>query len=261
MATKRPPKTRRTLLQEASDPATDPARLRELAETENDDAVCRAALRNPSVPEDLWRTFFVDGWPEAWDNPMTPFYLIAWTSRSEEENEISNSARWATEALWENPKRCSPEGKALMDAKFQEWWVTSTNGMLMSVSIGLWAWAKGKDSPEHRKAVRIFVDCVRTIPSLEDEDCQALDFLQDWSEGGEDLRMKANDLNCLKAVSGTVRFAADPSFDAWHIFHELRIHTYSQNYVSARRQEAEDEHDRQMADVIRRKMPLPPGVA
>jgi hypothetical protein len=67
MATKRPVKPLQILLQEASDPDTDPARLRELAR--HKEAVRRAVWRNPSVPEDVWRDALLWGKPRGVGQP------------------------------------------------------------------------------------------------------------------------------------------------------------------------------------------------
>jgi len=58
-------------LEEATDPTTDLERLCHLAE-HWDEAVRRAAWKNPAVPEDVWRRALFLGKPEAWSKPMAP---------------------------------------------------------------------------------------------------------------------------------------------------------------------------------------------
>jgi hypothetical protein len=267
MATKHPTKPRRALLQEASDPATDPERLRHLVDHEDvEDAVLRAAWKNPSLPEDVWRETLLRGEPEAWANPVAPIYLLTWTSASEEEeNDLPNSARWATEALWEAPERCSPEGKVLLAAKVQEFWATSkyyTDAMMGF--LGWWAQAKGDGSAEHREVVRITILCVRTVrfemePGLTDEDCEALDLLEAWAAGGQDRRDEAEDLAHLQVISDTVQFAQDPSHGPENALFELRETVLGGQKVTDF-ERAEAEYERQMTDLIRRARPLPPVV-
>lgn len=259
MATKLPTKPRRTLLQEASDPSTDPERLRELAEHKNK-AVQRVAIRNPSVPENLWRTALLIGEPEAWDNPMAPLYLLAWTPRENDLRTVDVSARLVVYALWETPERCSPEGKALLAAKVQEWWDTFESASDMMGFLGRWAVTKGKDSAEHREVVRILILCVRTVPNLTTEDRQALDLLEAWTAGGEDRRYEAEDLADLMAVKDACRFSLAPWSNAWNALFEVLVVVVSDK-KGAERRKAQAEHQRQMADVIRQAMPLPPGGA
>jgi hypothetical protein len=240
------------LLQEAGDPATDPERLRYLA-THKDETVRRAAWRNPSLPEEVWRDIFLRGFPEAWANPMAPFYMLAWTSENkndeDEEEEVTTSARWAAFELLSEPERCSPEGKALINAKLQEWWVTSRNTFSMMSSLGWWAQAKGNGSVEHREVVRITVLCVRTAPNLTPKDRRALKFLEAWCAGGEDRRIQAETSASSQAVTDTALFAQDadhgPENALWEVREVLLL---------------EPEQKHMLADVIRREMPLPPVV-
>lgn len=248
-------------LQEAADPSTDPERLRDLVEHGDDDedkdwAVYQAAIRNPSVPEDVWRMALLRGRPEAWSNPMAPLYLLAWTPRQDDPNVLERGARYATFPLWREPDRCSLEGKALLGAKVQAWWTTSENAVNMMELLGWWAAAKENESVEHLEVLRILVLCVRTAPNLTPNDRQALDLLEAWSAGGADRRKEAYFLVDSEAVKCTIRFAWKSSKGPWIAMYEVLgtiRHTAGE--------QAGNEHDRLMADVIRGAMPLPPVVA
>jgi hypothetical protein len=264
MSTKRPTTPRLTPLEEAADPATDPERLRKIARL-NDDDVKRAAWKNPSVPEDVWRDAFLEGFPESWANPMAPFYVLAWTPQSEEEkDDVFKSARWATQALWETPGRCSPEGKVLILAKVQEWWATSEAPLDMMNFLGWWAQAKGDGSTEHLEVVRLTVQCVRTVRfemllGLTDKDGQALDLLEAWSTGGKDRRNEAQALTDSSAVTDTVRFALDSSHGPENALWEAQ-ETVVDRQEDRDPENALIEYERHLAGVIRRERPLPPVV-
>lgn len=161
MATKRPAKPRRTLLQEAADPATDPERLRELADHE-DEAVFHAVWRNPSVPEELWRNAFLDGFPEAWANPMAPIYVFAWTPKDENEKDVpERSARVACIYLRKEHTRSSNDGKSLINSVLVEWWGKSVNMNYMLSHLMEPSSVGGAGSPRHRQVVRAMVRLVR----------------------------------------------------------------------------------------------------
>jgi hypothetical protein len=228
-------------LQEASDPSTDPARLRELAR-QKEWAVLLVVWRNPSLPEDVWREGVLSTFPETWANPMAPFYLLTWTPRQEDAGRtLVYSIRQTTVALWREPERCSAEGKALLAAQVQAWWATSEESEDMIDFIGEWAKAKGDDSTEHREVVRIVLLCVRTAPDLTDEDRQALDLLETWTAGGADQRKEADRLASSNSVKKTVRFSWEPLTSL------LSMIPRNPN--------------RRLADLIRSEMPLPPVVA
>lgn len=246
-------------LQEATDPATDPERLRELVWHDNRE-VRRAVFRNPSVPEDVWRKFLLRGDPEAWDNPMAPFYLLAWTPHKDDPSTLEHGARRAMFDLWGDPERCSPEGKALLNAKVQAWWATSENAPSMMELLGLYAKAKDKGSAEHRQVVSLLVHCVRTAPRLTDGDRQALDLLEAWTMGGENPNNKAKGLAASQAVKDTVLFARDSRNSPWYTINKV-LQAVASDKEGAKRQGAIAEHERLLADVIRREMPLPPVVA
>jgi hypothetical protein len=248
-------------LQEASDPTTDPERLRELAR-QKAWAVLLAVWRNPSLPEDVWREAVFSIFPEAWDNPIAPIYLLAWTPREQDAGRtLVHAVRWTTVALWRNPERCSSEGKALLAAKVQEWWATSEESEDMMDYLGEWAKAKGDDSPEHREVVRMVVLCVRTAPDLHREDRQALDLLEAWAAGGQDLRKKAQVLASSEAVTDTVAFALQQSWRPLYAINEVIIaNSVALTNQGKELQEAETENSRRLADVIRQAMPLPPVV-
>jgi hypothetical protein len=239
MATKRPTKPRQTLLQEASDPSTDPAILRELADSKNE-ALRRAAIRNPSLPEDAWRKALMQGEPVAWANPMAHFYLLAWTPREDDERTLELAAQMARSLLLREPNLISQESKALLNAKLQEWWSTTDSAANMMIFLAGWAYAKRVGSPEHREVVRILVLCVRTYRNLTDGDHQALDLLDAWCADGKDRHKEAYALASSTAVINTVRFTKDALTSMLSMI-------YAKPY-------------RPLADLIRREMPLPPVV-
>jgi hypothetical protein len=254
MATKRPARPRRTPLQEAYNTSTAPERLEELADHE-DEEVQEAAWKNPSLPEDAWREVLLRGEPVAWDNPMASFYVLAWTPRENDPTTLEEAVQWATQALWEEPERCSSEGKALIAAKVQAWWSTSEDVEEMTIFLGDWVRAKGDESIEHREVVRILVLCVRTVPDLTDEDRRALDLINAWTAGGEDRRNEAQALASSQVIQDVCRLLQHPSNGSSHT-----IFTVLKAIEIAAGEQARAEHSRLMADVIRRAMPLPPVV-
>jgi hypothetical protein len=259
MATKLPAKPRRTLLQEAADPSTAPERIRQLADHKNR-VVQRAAIRNPSLPEEVWCEALINGEPEAWANPMASIYLLTWTPRKNDFRTVEDAARRATQGVWAVPERCSLEGKVLLNAKVKEWWVTSESASDMAMYLGWWALAKGDGSTEHRETVRLLLLCVRTAPHLTDDDRQALDLLQTWATGGANRRKEARDLADSEAIMDVGLFAHDPSYYPWRVINEVLM-AVSSGKQGRERKEAKAEHERHLADVIRREMPLPPVVA
>lgn len=244
-------------LEEASDPATDPERLRELADINEAVEVHRAAWRNPSLPEDEWRKVLMLGVPEAWANPMALFYLLTWTPRKDDPRSLVDAARSATQLLWDTPKRCSPEGKALLNAKVQEWWVTSEKATRMMIFLG--AWINKRGVSEHFKVMRLLLRCVRTVPHLITEDHQALNILDEWIQGGADGRDEALGLAYSSAVEYIVSFALHPNYSPWKAINAMVI-TVASDKIGAERDEAKAEHNRMLADLIRQEMPLPPVV-
>jgi hypothetical protein len=241
-------------LDEATDPTTDPERLGQLAYHE-DLEVHRAAMRNPSLPEDVWREALLDGEPEAWSNPMAPFYILAWTPRNENDPYTPvYAARLATEVLWEAPERCSPEGKALIAAKIQEWWATSEDETMIAF-LGGWVRAKGSDSIEHKEVMRITILCVRTDLNLTAEDRQALDLLEAWAAGGKKRHDEANFLASTKAVKDTILFARNISLGPGYAYFQV-----VENFLVGK-QGTKEECYRFLTDLIRKAMPLPPVVA
>jgi hypothetical protein len=261
MATKRPAKPRISPLQEASDPATAPERLEELAQ-HKDEAVRQAAWRNPSVPEDVWRAALLWGTdPEPWDNPMAPFYVLTWTPSRDDARTLEAAAQWATSVLWKEPDRCSPEGKAMIVSKVQDWWASSKSAKDMVEFLGFWAEAKGDGSPEHQEVVRVTVPCVRTTPNLTANDQKALDLLEAWSTGGKDRRKEANTLASSVAVKDTVDFSMYSRNNPLFTINKVIIEAVGSDKEGKKREEAFAEHQRLLADVIRREMPLPPVVA
>jgi hypothetical protein len=77
-----------------------------------------------------------------------------------------DAARWATFALWEDPERCSPEGKALLNAKVQVVGHLRNASTHDGLSSEWWAKAKGDGSPEHREVVRILIHACGRRPNL-----------------------------------------------------------------------------------------------
>ncbi len=109
------------LMREAADPATAPERLRDILEKNKvlnrNRALAGLVWKNPSVPEELWRKAFLLGVPEAWDNPMAPFYVLTWTPRPEDHGDLpKDGARRAVAALFLKSDQCSVEGKLLIRA-------------------------------------------------------------------------------------------------------------------------------------------------
>jgi hypothetical protein len=251
--------THEDLLKEASDPATDPERLRELARHQDVD-VQRAARKNPSLPEDICREALLRGEPEAWANPMAPLYVLTWTPRKNEMRTVEAGARLATWSLWETPERCSAEGKVLINNKIQEWWAICEWANDMIKFLGWWAKAKGKGSPEHRETMRILVLCVRTTPDLTDGDSQALDLFEAWSKGRNVRNKEAKTLAQSMPVKETIAFALDPRNASWAASAHYVIREVLQVIERKAGKEAKDEHERHLADLIRREMPLPPVV-
>lgn len=254
MATKRPVKKRVDPLQEAADPSTDSERLGELFR-HNTWEVARAAILNPSLPEDVWREAFLGECPEAWANPMASFYLLAWIPRDDDSFTLDGVARLTAYTLWKAPGRCSVEGKTLLNAKLQEWWATSKKATGMMSFLKEWGVSKNIGSPEHREVVRVLIQCVRTAPNLTDEDRQALDLLEAWTAGGEDRRKEAKTLASSMAPKDAVRFSLDPPQHSGKTIHEVLWIVERGAGRSAR-----TEHERMLADLIRQAMPLPPVV-
>jgi hypothetical protein len=247
-------------IQEASDPETDPDRLQELANS-NDEDVQRAALKNPNLPEDAWRTALLHGYPEAWANPMAPFYLLSWLPKKDDWRTLEAAALVATESLWEEPERCSVEGKQLLAAKVMEWWATSESAVDMMTFLGRWAPSRGSDSQEHKDVMRILVKCVRTTPHLTQKDLNLLHSIEQWSKGLQKRPPKLvedNHSRPVKKIHQAIaycffgyRFAVDAVLD--EVAYNKSKDDDSQAY-----KEAKKEHDRFLADLIRQEMPVPP---
>jgi hypothetical protein len=272
MATKRPAKPHRTLLQEAADPATNPERLGELA-YHDDEAVRRAAWKNPSLPEDEWREVLRKGQPEAWANPLAPFYVLAWTPREDNSFTLDAAARWAMEALWEEPERCSPEGKDLLAAKIQTWWSTC------NAADDMLKWfaqvARNRKGLAHKQLVLTSIACVRTCHDLPKKSLRVLTLLKTWAQEGEDRRYEARRLadDVYRArVAGTVS-----SESASAVLHLTEMAIWDDNlptnaYHLARNTaqcvammdttisyiEAKSRHLAMLADLIREEVPEAP---
>lgn len=217
----------------------------------------RAVWKNPSVPEEVWREAVLRGWPEAWDNPMAPFYVLTWIPREDDLCPLDEAARYATRSLWETPERCSSEGKVLIAATVREWWSASDKANRMMRFLGWWAKANGNGSAEHLEVVRILVLCARTTPDLTTYDLSALDILDAWAAGGNDCRRKAEELTSSQVVKEGCWFAQDPTTNyPWDVIREVLEAVQRSAGIQAR-----GKHSRLLADLIRREMPSPPVVA
>jgi len=260
MSTRYTENPRRTLLQEASDSRTDPERLRYLAHHEREE-VRLAAIQNPGVPEDVWRKALLEGKPEAWSNPMAPIYLLVWSPQPGDQSTLESAIRRATQALWKNPKRCSPDGKVLLNVQLMNWWAASVSAIDMIRFLWKLASKKMVGSDDHRAAVRITVLCMNTLPKLLDKDRLALSILDAWCAKQDDRRMEAEKLAYSYPVKRAVYFAMDNSIylgSEYIISHLLDTAAFGKE--GTERDKAIAEHNRLLADLIRREMPLPPQV-
>jgi hypothetical protein len=98
------------------------------------------------VPEDVWRRLCSVGEPEAWANPMAPFYLLTWTPHEDDLRTLEEAARWATSQLWKT-RAMFARRQGPARAKVQEWWATSES---MGHDVGFLGGgreAKGNGSP------------------------------------------------------------------------------------------------------------------
>jgi hypothetical protein len=258
MATKRPPKPRRTPLQEASDPATDPERLDELTEEENP-SIRRAAWRNPSLHEDTWRWIFSRGTPEAWANPMAPIYVFAWTPKDDGEKDVpERSARLACIYLMKEPGRSSNEGKSLINSVLVEWWGKSMNLNHMLSHLMDAAFVEGAGHPRHRQVVRAMVRLVRETIGLAREDSEALDILERWSEGEEvDLDQELSTRSNLRDVKNIFIYANNPSYPMARLAVTLDSLAKEKMSKGLPSSVAYEEVHRHMADLLRDLFPMP----
>jgi len=245
-------------LEEASDPATDTERLRYLANHKRED-VRLAAIQNPGVPEDVWRKALLEGLPEALSNPMAPIYLLVWSPKPGDQSTLESAIRRATQALWKNPERCSPDGKVLLNVQIMNLWAASVSAWCMIAIVQSWASAKGNGSDEHKAMVRLLMLCAQTVPNLPAEDRQALDLLEAWCAGRKDRREEAYSLASSKIVEAVILSATNPSgwHNPWEAIYEI-LKAVSLGKPSNTRSNVSAEHDRLLADLIRREMPLPP---
>lgn len=121
--------------------------------------------------------------------------------------------------------------------------------------LGWWAKEKGKDSLEHRQAVRVLVHCVRTAPHLTVKDCQALDLLDAWNQGDENKCKEAYALANAEVVNDACRFAQNNSYNINDVIFDI-----IKAVAMTAGMQASSKHSSLLADVIRREMPLPPVV-
>jgi hypothetical protein len=249
------PSTLESLIQEASDPETDPERLQELANSRKD-SVRRAAWQNSNLPEEVWRNALLEGHPEAWDNPMAPFYLLAWTPREKDPQTLEFAARSATSTLWREPERCSTDGKVLIATKVMEWWATSKSTQDMIGFLVELVQVHGIGSREHKQLIRILVKCVRTTPNLTPEDLDLLNSIEQWSKGLHQNPPNVFLVNYQVPVTHTYLSINYPiSNPRIAIYNVVRssVKKMVQSYP-----EAKAEHNRFLAELIRQEMPVPP---
>ena len=249
-------------LEEAVDPTTDPERLRHLAVQEGME-VRWAVLKNPAVPEDVWRKALLEGDPEAWSNPMAPIYLLVWSPQPGDRRTLEEAARHAMYTVWKLGKQVSPDGKSLLNGKILEWWVTSVSAEDMMDF--LWTWASRQESNnsiDYRELVRILVLCARTLPYLTEKDIQALNILETWCTGGDDRRKEVFSINLHHVVRLMFIFSSDPyrnytSSDVIAaMIYEVAFGKEGTDYNA----DSKAEYNKQLTKLIRREMPLPPGV-
>jgi hypothetical protein len=246
------------LLQEASDPATDPERLRQFANSRLH-GIKNAAWKNPSLPESTWWSILVN--PEAWDNPMASLYLLT-ESHPDSKATKRYGARTSTIALMSAPERASEEAKSLLDSILLEWWNSTVSPYGMLEYLGNWASFKRFCSERHRKVV----DILRLILQKEwrtgmVEERMVLSAMEDFYKGNcnksllEDLS-REDLLQCYQdAILYTLDLQEDPSYS-------LRALIQFLANDAAAKGEAYDEAARRymeaFANLIRREMPTPP---
>jgi hypothetical protein len=250
-----------SLIQEASDPETDPERLGELA-TSREVAVERAAWKNPNLPEEVWRRALLHGAPEAWANPMAPFYLLSWIPREDDWRTLEVAAQSATVRLWIEPERCSVEGKQLLAAKFMEWWATSESAADMMAFLGRWASSREIGSQEQKNVIQILVQCVKTTPNLTRKDLNLLHSIEQWSKGLQQDPPKFVGDDHSKPVwqmhQAIENYFFSYRFTVNAVLEEVACNK-SKNRYSEAYQKAEAEHNRFLVDLIRQEMPIPPA--
>jgi hypothetical protein len=247
-------------IQEASDPETDPERLQELTQPKYYQ-VHRSLWKNPNLPEDFWRKALLNGQPEAWANPMSPFYLLSWAPREKDWRTLEEVAQSATEWLWKEPERCSVEGKQLLAAKVTEAWATWPSALKMMAFLRRWAYFRGIDSQEHKDVVRILVQCVRTTPGLTQKDLDLLQSIEQWSKGLQQNPPNLGEDNHSQVVKQMHQAITNRLFSYRFVVYavlEEVSYNKSKDYDSQDYKEAKKEHDRFLADLIRREMPVPP---
>lgn len=259
MATKRPAKPRRTPLQEALDENTDPERLRELV-SHKDLEVRRAALSNPSVPENIWRQKLLGLHPTAWNNPMAPIYILAWVDDEDEDRSIQNVARKTVPWVLVHPELSSLQAKQLISAKVIEWWATSKNGPQMMLYLEKF-YDPEENEEEHRQLVGLAILCVSTIPHLSSDDKEALSTLSEWVQGKEDSRQRALKLAKNVLVQRCIYFASDPELPVADLIGEVSGEVASQTVQVIDFFKAAADHDEVLADLIRGAMSVPPVLA
>jgi hypothetical protein len=257
-------------IQEASDPETDPERLRALANSSKE-VVRKFAWKNPNLPEDAWRKALLNGEPGPWANPMAPFYLFAWTPRDDDRRTLEQAALVATERLLGNIHSCSLEVKELLAAKVIEWWDHSESGKDMVKFLELFV--HGLGSLSHKEMVRILVLCLQATPNINSKEIQALDFLEKWSKdplekwsnGHEPNLDNAQNLVSSPSPVKSAVYYAIQGIDSipFHAIDDALKSVASKrssNISSKDYNEAISNHDRLLANLIRQEMPVPPTV-
>jgi hypothetical protein len=259
MAQKRSRKLRRTPLEEALDENTDPERLRKLVRHE-DQAVKRAALSNPAVPEDIWREKLLGLHPMAWNNPMAPFYLLTWVEPEDEYASIKNAARKVVPWVLMHPDLASQQAKQLISAKVIEWWQTSKDAPKMMLYLEKF-YLGNENDVEHRQLVKLAMLCVSTVTYLSQDDVAALHLLEEWVQGKEDSRHRALALAKDKLVKRCIENAFDPDAPVADLIGDVSSDMARATVSESEFFETSAKHDEVLADVIRGAMPVPPVLA
>jgi hypothetical protein len=252
------PKIFRKLEREASDPATDPTRLKDLA-GHHFAAVSSAAKKNPSLLMEDLRTFLLEGKPDAWDNPMAPLLLLAWTplpSDNYETLEVS-SARCIYELI-QNPNVVSAEAKELISAKTIEWWNSNQAPLQMFSYLSWWYKRPFRGEELRRKVVHVYVLFAKTIPNLSAEERSFLERMETWSDGRVQKFPSSIVGSIRQEMQSIVNFAQGKSPTAGDLSH------YVCSVVAEHLNDPNEyldvyiEHEQRLLEIFRREIPVPP---
>lgn len=246
------------LLQEAADPTTDPARLREFANSRFE-GIKQAAWKNPSLPESTWWSILVN--PEAWDNPMASLYLLT-ESHPDPKMTKRYGARQSSIGLMKDPTRASEEAKSLLDSVLLEWWNSTISPYGMVEYLAQWASFKGFCGERHQGVVgllRLILQESWREGMVEEE--KVLSAMDAFSKGDcnkallydlsrEDLPQSYQD-----AIQYTLDLLDDPSYSLRALIQDLanQADADGEPYDEAARR-----HMEAFANLIRREVPTPP---